>query len=206
MGIVIEYSQMCPFDSEIMGQLRLILGTEAPLQYVEELVSVASDDDHHVVEICILYDDLQKADQAVNYLYQTMTACAKNSSPDHQTNVLTVFVGYETDPDMNISHIDLETNLINAEKALLAANESFQKLQSDTTEEQAVTDASAELAQAKTALQNAQANHAKNRPSLHSMARRGIKYGLLGGFIGIFLACCLVWAQGLFGGIIQNQN
>lgn len=206
VGIVVAYTQMCPFDSETMEQIRTILGTEADLQYVEELVSVTSDDDRHVVEICICFGDLKKAEQAVNYLYQTMTARSKDRLPDHQTNVLSTFTGYETDLDMNQSHADQETSLIDAEKALLTANESFQKLQSDTTEEQAVTDASNELGQAKAALQSAKSNYAKNRPSLHSMARRGIKYGLIGGFIGLFLACCLVWAKGLFGGIIQNQS
>ena len=89
--------------------------------------------------------------------------------------------------------------------SIISANESFQKLQSDTTEEQAVTDASNELGQAKAALQSAQTNYVKNRPSLHSMARRGIKYGLIGGFVGLFLACCLVWAKGLFGQVLIKR-
>ena len=38
------------------------------------------------------------------------------------------------------------------------------------------------------------------------MAKRAIKYGILGGLIGIALGCFYALIKGLFGGIIQNQN
>ena len=38
------------------------------------------------------------------------------------------------------------------------------------------------------------------------MAKRAIKYGILGGLIGIALGCFFALIKGLFGGIIQNQN
>lgn len=206
VGVVAAYTQMCPFDSETMEQVRSILSVETSLNYVEELISVTSDDHCHVVEICIRFDDLQKAEQAVNYLYQTMTARAKDSLPDHQTYVLATFTGYETDLDMSNAHAMQELSLTTAEETLTAANKSLQNLQSDTTKEQAVRSAAYEFDLAKAAFEIAQEDYSESRSSSQIIAKRIIKYGLLGVFVGIVFACCLVWILGLFSGIIQNQS
>lgn len=205
IGIVKAYAGMCPFDAETMDQVRSIMDIEAPLQYLEELISVQNYNDY-IVEINVYYDDPQVAEKVVNHLFQTMTARGNKILPKHETITLATYVGYEIDSSMSKSHAFYEDSLINAEKTLLDANTSFQTMQSDTSDEQAVTDASAALDSAQRALQNARINYAKNRPSLRNMAKRAIKYGILGGLAGIMLGCCYALMKGLFGGIIQNQN
>lgn len=205
--IVIAYTQMCPFDTPILEQIQAIMGIETQLQYIEELITVASDDNHQIVEICVYYDDLSLAEQIIDYLYQVMTSQAEKNLPAHLTKVLSTFTGYEVDQSMSERHAEAERVLLRAELSFQKANESIQALQNDASDEQqAVEDASNALRAAQKALQNAQINHAKNRPSLRSMAKRAIKYGVLGGLIGIVLGCCYAWCKGLFSGIVQNQN
>ena len=204
--IVTVYTQMCPFSTEIVEQIRAIMGVETQSQYIEELVSVASDDDHRIVEVCFFYDNLPTAEQVVDYLYQTMTANAAGKTPAHRTSIMASYSGYETDWDMSKSHAINETSLIKMEEALLVANESLQSFQNTAEEEPAVRDASETLNSARKALQNAKYNYERSRPSLRSMAKRAIKYGVYGGLIGIVLGCCYAWCKGLFSGIVQNQN
>ena len=205
IGIVKAYAGMCPFDAETMDQVRSIMGSEAPMQYLEELISVQSNNDY-IVEINVYYDDPQVAEKVVNHLFQAMTTRGNEILPKHETIALATYVGYEIDPSMSKSHASYEDSLIKAEKALLDATASFQTIQNDTSEEQAVADASAALDSAQRALQNAKINYAKNRPSLRNMAKRAIKYGILGGLAGIVLGCCYALITRLYGGIIQNQN
>lgn len=204
--IVVAYTKMCPFDQDTMNHVKTIMGMEASTPYIEELISVTSDEDHRVVEICVYYDDLQKATQAAEFLYQAMTAQAEERLPKHQTIVFSTSSGYEADLEMQISHETNEASLIIAEQNLLDANASFQTVRDDTSDEQAVADASTALNAAQRALSNAKINYAKNRPSLRNMAKRAIKYGIFGGLIGIVLGCCFALIKGLFGGSIQNQN
>ena len=205
IGIVKAYAEMCPFDAETMAQVRSIMGIVAPMQYLEELISVQSNNDY-IVEIDVYYDDSQVAEKVVNHLFQTMTTRGNEILPKHETIPLATYVGYEIDPSMSKSHASYEDSLTKAEKALLDATASYQAIQNDTSEEEAVADASAAFDSAQRALQNAKINYAKNRPSLRNMAKRAIKYGILGGLIGIALGCFFALIKGLFGGIIQNQN
>lgn len=205
VGVVIAYTQMCPFDSETMDQLRTIMGVEMPLQYVEELVSVSSDEDHHVVIISACHDDLETAERMVDYLYQVMTVKAAECLPKHQAKVLAAYKGYGTDWVMSQNHAQAEESLVNAEVALANASNAFRELQNDTSAEQAVTDASRALRSAQAALRSAQSSLA-NRPSMSNLAKRAVKYGLLCGLVGLFLGCGCALLKGLFGGVIQNQN
>ena len=205
-GVVVAYTKMCPFDRGTMDHVKAIMGVEATTPYIEELISVTSDEDYHVVEIHVCYEDLQKAEQVVTYLYQTMTEQAQESLPKHQDMMFSTSSGYESDLEMQESHETNEDSLIVAERNLLDANASFQAIRDDVSAEQAVTEASAALNATQRALDNARINYAKNRPSLRNMAKRAIKYGILGGLLGILLGCCFALIKGLFGGIIQNQN
>lgn len=206
VGIVIAYTQMCPFDSQTIEQLRAIMGVETEPQYVSELVSVTSDKDQHVVIIKVCYDDLETADKMVNYLYETMTRKAAESLPAHKVIVLTTYKGYDADWTMKTTHTQREESLVNAEKALTNANKALQDLQNDTSAEQAAADASDALKAAQTALRNAQIGLTRNRPSMKSLAKSSIKYGILCGFIGFVFGCFYALFKGLFGGVIQNQN
>lgn len=205
-GIVVAYTKMCPFDMDTMNHVKAIMGIEATTPYIEELISITSDEDHHVVEIHVCFEDLQKAKQVVTYLFQTMTERAQESLPKHQVMMFSTSSGYESDLEMQASHETNEASLLLAEQNLLDANASFQAIRDDVSDEQAVADATATLNTAQRALNNAKINYAKNRPSLRNMAKCAIKYGILGGLLGILLGCCFALIKGLFGGIIQNQN
>ena len=205
-GIAIAYTQMCPLDSKTIDQVRSIMGIETQPQYIEELISIAVDDNCRVIEICVYYDDLPVAEQVVNYLYETITARANEILPKHRITVLAAYAGYETDWELNEKHTLLETNLKDTEEVLLAANTSLESLQNRNTEESAVESAKGALSSAQRDLRTAQYSYAKNRPSLRNMAKRAIKFGVIGGVAGLLLGCCITLIKGLFGGVIQNQN
>ena len=205
-GIVIAYTQMCPFSTEVIEQVGRIIKAETQTQYIEELITVSCDDDLHVVEICVFNDDLQVGKKAADYLFQTLRESAEKTLPKHQVTVLSTYAGYEMDWDLSEKQIKVEKDLADAEKALLDANNSLQTIRNNTSEEQAVANASAALSAAKRNLQNAKYSYSKNRPSFRSMAKKAIKFGLLGGVIGLIVSSGLILIKGLLGGIIQNQN
>ena len=205
-GIVIAYTQMCPFSTEVIEQVGRIIKAETQTQYIEELITVSCDDDLHVVEICVFNDDLQVGKKAADYLFQTLRESAEKTLPKHQVTVLSTYAGYEVDWDLSEKQIKVEKDLADAEKALLDANNSLQTIRNNTSEEQAVANASAALSAAKRNLQNAKYSYSKNRPSFRSMAKKAIKFGLLGGVIGLIVSSGLILIKGLLGGIIQNQN
>ena len=70
-SIVLAYTQIYPFDSEILENVKKILGTNAEKQYIEELISVTNIS-NRFVQIRVINDDAQLAEKVVNYLYQTM--------------------------------------------------------------------------------------------------------------------------------------
>ena len=206
IGIVVAYTQMYPFDSKTIDHVQSIMGVETEPQYIEELISVTSDEDHYVVEICVLYDDLKIAEQVVDHLYETLVAQGKEALPQHKTAILSTYSGYEVDRNMSMIHTLNEKSLTNAEKALTDANNSLQSLQNDSKAEQAVAEARNALDAAQATLRDAEISSARNRPSLRSMAKRAVKYGLIAGLIGFLLGCGYALLKGIFGGTIQNQN
>lgn len=205
-GIIVAYTQMFPCDSTTLSQIQEIMGIEKQ-EYIKELITVSDDDDHHVVDICVRYDDLQIADQTLTYLYQTMTARAKESLPKHQVQVLSSFSGYEVDHFMIISHEANEKALQNAESALQNAEKKFKSLTSEANDEKAVIlEASQALHSAQEELQDAQNDHVSHRISRRAMLKRAVKFSLFGGLVGLMLGCCIVLLKGLFSGVIQNQS
>ena len=172
-GIVIAYTQMCPFSTEVIEQVGRIIKAETQTQYIEELITVSCDDDLHVVEICVFNDDLQVGKKAADYLFQTLRESAEKTLPKHQVTVLSTYAGYEM-----IGH--------RKRNALL-------KIRRDGYREEARQRKEKE-------------GYSKNRPSFRSMAKKAIKFGLLGGVIGLIVSSGLILIKGLLGGIIQNQN
>ncbi len=205
-GIVIAYTQMYPFDLETVEQVLSIMDIEASVQYINELISITSDENYHTVEVCVFYDDLHTAEQVVGYLYDTITVQAKETMPVHQVTILTTYTGYEADWSLNEKQVLCETSLADAEKALLEANESYDTLRKQKTEEEAVTSAVNDLNAARKDLKNAKYSYSNNLPSLQNIARRAIRFGVIGGVVGLLLGSFFALAAGLFGGIIQNQN
>ena len=205
VGIVIAYTQMCPFTAETMDHVRKILEIETQTQYLEELISVVNIEDHFV-EICFYYDDLQVAGEVVEYLYQTMTALGAEKLQKHCTTVLPVYTGYEVDWEMLENHTANEESMTKSEKDILDAIGTLTELHNETVGEQDLADASNALAAAQSELQRAQKNNGKIEVNLGSVAKRAMKYCILGMAVGFFLGCGCAIVKGLFGGTIQNQN
>ena len=204
-GIVVAYTQMCPFTAETMDHVRTILGLETQTQYLEELISVKNVEDHFV-EICFFYDDLQYAEKVVEYLYQTMTALGAEKLQKHSTTALPVYTGYEVDWEMLEIHTANEESMAKAEDDLLEAIGALTELHNETVGEQDLANASNALAAAQSALQRAQNNSGKIEVNVGSIAKRATRYGVLGMAVGLFFGICYALAKGLFSGTIQNHN
>ena len=93
-SIVIAYTRIYPFDSDILDNIRSIMKTDADLQYINELVSV-SNVSNQFVEIRVYHEDAKVAESVVNYLYETLLDRLKGSVGDFSANVISRFTGYD---------------------------------------------------------------------------------------------------------------
>ena len=205
-SIVLAYTSIYPFDSEILERVRAIMHTDAEKQYIEELISV-SNIANRFVEIRVYHEDAQIAEQVVTYLYQTMLSRLKGSVAEHSANVIGTFTGYEVDWAMNDSHTTNEDSLISAERAWADAEESLQNLNNGITDlEQAIQDAKENLAEVQKKLEEVREAYRNTEPNLSNVAKKAAKYGAIGLIIGLILGCGIVLVFALFGGKIQNQS
>lgn len=196
-GIVLAYTQMCPFPADTMAQVQRILGVDTETQYLEELICVENIEGHFV-EICFWYDDLPLAEKVVDLLYETMAAQGAERLQPHTTKVLSLYTGYEVDWTMSERHIASEESLAKAEQDLQDATVSLMELHNDILGEQDLANTSDSLYDAEKALRSTRSNT--------SMMKRAMKYGIIGAVLGFLLGCGYVLARGLFSGIIQNQS
>ena len=205
-SIVLAYTSIYPFDSEILERVRAIMHTDAEKQYIEELISVSNIADRFV-EIRVYHEDAQIAEQVVTYLYQTMLSRLKGSVAEHSANVIGTFTGYEVDWAMNDSHTTNEDSLFSAERSLESAEESLQALKDGIADkEQAITDAKDKLVEVQKDLEKIRKEYENTEPNLSNVAKKAAKYGAIGLIIGLILGCGIVLVFALFGGKIQNQS
>lgn len=205
-SIVLAYTQIYPFDTEILDNVRKILKTDAEKQYIEELISVSSISDRFV-KIQVINDDAQLAERVVNYLYQTMLNRLKGTVAEHSANVIGTFTGYEVDWDMNDSHTQNEDNLIAAERGVTSANESLQDLRDGVKDkEQAIEDAKDALSKAQNELEDTRKKLDNSQVNVKNTIKKSAKYGLIGLVLGFVAGCGIALIDGLLGGRIQNQN
>ena len=205
-SIVLAYTQVYPFDSEILDNVRAILGTNAEKQYIEELISV-SNISNRFVQIRVIHDNAELAEKVVNYLYETMLNRLKGSVAEHSANVISTFTGYEVDWVMNDSHTSNEDSLLTAERAVTSAEESLQNLKEGVADkEQAIEDAKDKLQERQAELEDKRQSFENSQVSVKNVIKKAIQNGAIGLALGLVAGCIVALAAGLLSGRIQNQN
>ena len=206
-SIAMAYTKIYPFDSEIIDNIRRIMGTDAEMQYINELVKV-SNISNQFVEICVYFDDADVAKQVTDYLLETMQTRLEQSVGKFSANIVGYFVGYEVDWSMSDSHNSNDDNLLSAERAVTSAEETLETLQTITKEdrEQAVENATNAVSDAKENLEKVQKQLNNSSASLKNFAKKIVKYAAFCLFVGAFLGCGYVFMRDVMGGRIQSSN
>lgn len=206
VGIVQAYAQLYPFNSEILDQIRAIMKTDVGRSYIQELISIYTVSNRFVC-IQVIHDDIEVAEQVVNYLYDTMVARLKGVVVDHSTNVIGVFSSYEVDWNMNDEHAASEDKLLEAKRAVTAAEESLADLKKGLSDkEQAVEDAKTALAEAEEKLAATRDAFENAQITVKNVVKKAVKYGVAGLVAGLMLGCCIALARGLFSDKVENQT
>ncbi len=206
-SIVIAYTKIYPFDSEIIENIQRIMGVDAEPQYINELVSV-SNISNQFVEIRVYYDDVDVAKQVTDYLLETLQARLAETVDEYSANVVGYFVGYEVDWAMSDSHNTNDDNMLSAERALTTAEENLETLKTDTKKdrEQAVEDAKAAAEDAEKKLQDLREEFENTTADPKNVLKKAVKYAAFFLVAGVFLGCLGVFLLEILGGRIQNIN
>ena len=205
-SIVLAYTQIYPFDSEILENVQKILGTSTQKQYIEELIS-GSNISNRFVQIRVINDDAELAEKVVLYLYDTMLTRLKGTVADHSANVIGTFTGYEVDWGMNDSHTTNEDNFLSAERAVTSAQESLQNLRDGVQDkEQAIEDAKDKLTEAQEKLEDTRKAFESSKTNLKNLATKATKCSFIGLVLGFVAGCGIALIKGLLDGKIQNQS
>ena len=67
-----SYRTLWPLDSEMLEEVRRILGLDAELLYIREIATIAYNPTNGLTEIKVCHSDTQAAQEAVDYLYQAL--------------------------------------------------------------------------------------------------------------------------------------
>ena len=206
-SIAMAYTKIYPFDSEIIDNIRRIMGTDAETQYINELVKV-SNISNQFVEICVYFDDADVARQVTDYLLEAIQTRLEQSVGKFSANVVGYFVGYEVDWTMSDSHNSNDDNLLSAERAVTSAEETLETLQTRTKEdrEQAVENAKTEVSNAKENLEKIQKQLDNSSANLKNFVKKMAKYAVVCLFVGVFLGCGFVFVRNIMDGRIQSSN
>ena len=204
-SIVMAYTQSYPFDSDILQNIQTIMGTDAELTYIAEMVRVSNLSDPFV-GIRVYHDDAEVAHQVTDYLIAALYERVSGNVGEFSANVVGYFVGYEVDWSMNDNHNSSADNLLNAQRAVTNAQDSLQSLQTDTqaNREQAVEDARTARNDAEKKLKDLQKQLANTTAEPKNIIKRAVRYGVIFLFLGLVLGCAVRIIAYIAGGKLQD--
>ena len=195
----------CPFSDDVIKEVKKILGTDADLQYVDELIRVTNYKDAYC-RLEVFYTDADLAKKAADYLYGELRKIVSGYNSEYTMTILNQTSGFEVNWPIYESHAQTDSKILLAEKNLSVDMDSIDTLNQriDENNKKLVT-ARTELETLNKDLSKAKSSKA-NAEKSQSGKRSLIKYGLVGGFLGFVLACVFVYAKYLLGGKIRNRN
>ena len=206
-SIVIAYTRIYPFDSDILDNIRSIMKTDADLQYINELVSV-SNVSNQFVEIRVYHDDAEVARQVTDYLLDTLQSRLSETVGEYTANVVGYFVGYEVDWAMNDSHNSNDDSLLSAERALVSAEENVQKLKEETKadRETAIEEAKQAVSDAEDDLKDVKAQFDNTSADLKNIMKNALKNAVIFLVAGAFVGCMIAFVKSFMSGKLQNTS
>ena len=91
-------SSICTLDTSVLERTAQILGVDAELPYVQQLISVFNEND--VVHIRVYFTDTEAAEKAVEYLYDTVSNRLNSSDTDFSLMEISRYCGSIVDNEL----------------------------------------------------------------------------------------------------------
>ncbi|MBP5417412.1 MAG: hypothetical protein J6Y58_07805 [Clostridiales bacterium] len=203
--IVNACASMYPFSDEILEKVKTILGSDADKRYIQELIRVTNVEDQFV-RLDVYYTDLDLAKKAADYLYSEMVKILKGLDSSYQVTIVNSFTGYEVNREMYEDRTSYEDSILASERALTTDSDALNNLNKNIEDnmtnlgvaKEDLTALKRELASAQSSLANANATR--------SPKKNVIKFGIIGGFLGLFMALAFVYVRDIFSGKIRSRN
>ena len=206
-SITKAFAKLYPFDSALLEDIRDILKTDADLPYINEIVSVSASSDQFV-EICAYADDTAAAKEVTDYLLGVLPGRLTETFGDFSVHVVSQFVGYEIDWEMNDRRSEQADNLAAAKADQFAAEQSLQMLRDNAkaSTEQLIEDNRSAAEEAEEKLQELQTRYANARPTTKNILKKAVIFAVVFFMLGLFGACLLVCLDKILSGKLQDIN
>lgn len=203
--IVNACASMYPFSDDILEHVKGILGVDADKRYIQELISVTNVEDQFV-RLDVYYTDTGLAKKAADYLFSEMVKMLQSLDPEYKVSIVNSFTGYEVNRSMYDDRTKYEDSLLSSERTLTTDNDALNNLNKNIEDNMAniglakeeLTTLKRELAAAENSLANANASRSPKKSLL--------KYGIVGGILGLFMALAFVYIRSIFSGKILSRN
>ena len=194
------------FDTEELEQVRSILGVDSELSYVRELISVI-DEGGGFYTIRIVFDDPQRAEEAVDDLYESLADSLKSTRSNYSSTVVSRFTGYEIDLEMNENQNKVYDEMVDAARTVMDLRDQLPELKKQTDElENAVEVAEYELNAARLNYEKKAGENSGMSTGQSGIIKKAIKYAAVFFVGGLICSCLMVVCAGLFSGKLQNKN
>ncbi len=203
----LAFAKLHPLDTELLDGIRQIMHTDAEPAYLNELVRITNEAGPIVV-ISVFHEDAEVARQVTDYLLQTLPGRLSGTVDDFRVSVISSFVGYEVDWEMNDRQLEEADKLSKAKTALFTAEQNLETLKNNTraSAEQMIEDNKAVVTEAEESLQKLQERYASAKPTPKNILKKGILFAAVFFVVGLFGACFLVCLDKVLSGKLQDIN
>ncbi len=135
-----------------------------------------------------------------------MVKMLQSLDPEYKVSIVNSFTGYEVNRLMYDDRTKYEDSLLSSERTLTTDNDALNNLNKNIEDNMAniglakedLTTLKRELAAAENSLSNANASRSPKKSLL--------KYGIVGGILGLFMALAFVYIRSIFSGKILSRN
>ncbi len=177
--VVAAYTETYKYDEEIITGLGEMVGEDVDKKYILELINVESEDGN-LVRITVVNGDADVASEMAHYIYETSKGKIDSSVVQHTTGILADYSGYEIDSALRTAHEASENNLVKAITTHGEKRKAYEDLEKNPVQVSA------------------------GGVSMMTLAKQGIKYGILGAAVGFVMACVLALFMSMMGRRLEN--
>ncbi len=203
--IVNACAAMYPFSDEILENVKTILGVDADKRYIQELISVTNVEDQFV-RLDVYFTDTDLAKKTADYLFTEIVKILNSLDPEYTVTIVNSFTGYEVNREMYEDRTKYEDSILASERALTTDSDALNNLNKNIEDNMAsLATAKEDLTTLKRDLDSAQ-NSLSNANASRSPKKNVIKFGIIGGFLGLFLVLVFVYVRDIFSGKIRSRN
>ncbi len=196
---------MYPFSDKVLAHVGELLGTDVDKKYVEELIYLRNMDDQYV-KIEVYYPDADAAAAAAKYIFEVISDQLAQIDPEYKANIVNSFSGYEVNKTLYAERSSYEDSIFASEKNLTLDMDSLNNLNKILEDNLAnINLAKEELTKLNNDLENT-LKSLKNAQASQSAKKSVIKYGLVGGILGLVIACAFVYVRDFLGGKVRRRS